>query len=153
MARAQNTVELVRRRRVGARGGDARAARRTAETTLELEGVSGREVSILLTDDAEIQTLNRDFRGLDAPTDVLAFAFDETEGAPSPTLGDVVVSVERAKAQARSRRVELDAELELLVVHGTLHLLGYDHAESEEARAMRRRTRAIRRQLAKARAR
>lgn len=118
-------------------------------TTLTLEGADAREVSILLTDDHEIQDLNRAYRGFDKPTDVLAFALDEAEdGAVDPSLGDVVVSVERAQQQAVSRRVDLDAELELLVVHGTLHLLGYDHDDPDEARVMRNRTRAIRRYLA-----
>ena len=141
-------VSLSRRRRDGARGGDGRAVKRAAAATLELEGVADREVSILLTDDREIHELNRDFRGVDKPTDVLAFALDEAEnGAMDPSLGDVVVSVERARQQASGRRVTLDAELELLVVHGTLHLLGYDHDEADEARRMRNRTRAIRRHL------
>jgi probable rRNA maturation factor len=63
----------------------------------------------------------------------------------------VVISVERARAQAASRRVTLDAELELLAVHGALHLLGYDHEAPDEARAMRARTRSIRARLARAR--
>lgn len=141
-------IEVTRRRRAGARGGDTRAVRRAVEATLELEGASGREVSVLLTDDQEIQQLNREYRGADKPTDVLAFALDEA-GGPHGPLGDVIVSVERARAQATSRRVTLESELELLVVHGTLHLLGHDHAEAEEARRMRARTRAIRRHLAR----
>jgi probable rRNA maturation factor len=60
-----------------------------------------------------------------------------------------VISVERARVQAKSRRVELDHELELLAVHGTLHLLGYDHAKARDARIMRARTRAIRRQISR----
>lgn len=145
-------VELTRRRRRGARGGDARAVKRAILQTLELEGVRGREVSLLLTDDAEIHQLNRDFRQADKPTDVLAFALDEVEGPQlDPSLGDVVISVERAATQAASRRTSLDAELELLAVHGTLHLLGYDHAEPSEARVMRNRTRAVRRSLSKRR--
>lgn len=139
-------VLIERRRRKGARGGAARQVRRAVEAVLAYEGAVHREVSVLLTDDAEIQTLNRDYRGVDKPTDVLAFAMDEA-GAVDLSLGDVVISVERARAQAASRNVELDRELELLAVHGTLHLLGYDHAEPGEARVMRNRTRAIRRGL------
>jgi probable rRNA maturation factor len=122
--------------------------RRAVEVTLEMESAGEREVSVLLTDDREIHGLNRDYRGADKPTDVLAFALDES-GRVETSLGDVVISVERAAAQAKSRRVTLDAELELLAVHGTLHLLGYDHAQADEARLMRRRTRAIRRRLAR----
>lgn len=146
-----NLIELVRRRREGARGGNARGVRRAVALTLEHEEVEGREVSVLLTDDREIHQLNLDFRGQDKPTDVLAFAFDEAVGPVfSPSLGDVVISVERAEAQAKSRKVNLDAELELLAVHGTLHLLGYDHVEADEARVMRNRTRAVRRRIGKA---
>ncbi len=142
------SVALTRRRRHGAAGGDGRAVKRAAAATLEAEGAHDREVSILLTDDREVHDLNRAYRGVDKPTDVLAFALDEAEdGAMDPSLGDVVVSVERARHQAERRRVTLDAELELLVVHGTLHLLGYDHDAPEPARIMRNRTRAIRRLL------
>ncbi len=143
-------VEVTRRRRPGAKGGDSRAVRRAVEATLAAEDAVGREVSVLLTDDGEIHALNRDYREKDKPTDVLAFALDEA-GGPAGPLGDVIISVERAEAQARSRRVTLASELELLAVHGTLHLLGYDHAEPDEAERMRARTRSIRRRLARAR--
>ncbi len=145
-------VELLRRRKDGASGGSARWVQKAVEKTLELEKISGREVSVLLTDNEEIHQLNHEFRGVDQPTDVLAFALDEGDVGPQDTsLGDVVISVEYAKKQAISRKVTLDAELELLAVHGTLHLLGYDHAEPEEARQMRNRTRTIRRALAQVR--
>ena len=122
--------------------------KRAIEHTLRSEGAHGREVSLLLTDDEEIHELNRQWRGKDKPTDVLAFALDEAGESFGP-LGDVIVSVERAGAQAKSRRVPLDQELELLVVHGTLHLLGYDHEAPEDARRMRRRTRQIRSALSR----
>lgn len=142
-------VDFLRRRRPGARGGDAKHVKRAVLATLAAEGASERDVAVLLTDDAEIHVLNRDFRGVDKPTDVLAFSLDEAEGGSlDASLGDVIISVERAAKQARSRKVTLDAELELLAVHGTLHLLGYDHAEPGEAREMRSRTRAIRRTIA-----
>lgn len=141
------SLSITRRRRVGARGGQQKTVERAVAMTLELEDAAGREVSVLLTDDREIHALNLEYRQKDKPTDVLAFALDEAAGPVGP-LGDVVISVERAAAQARSRRTTLDAELELLAVHGTLHLLGYDHAEPGEARVMRARTRAVRRRLA-----
>lgn len=154
-------VFLTRRRRKGAAGGDAELVRRAVEATLELEGASGREVSVLLTDDREIHVLNRDYRHKDAPTDVLAFAYDEVDAGEgvSPVgpaevlmpLGDVIISVERAEKQAVSRRVALASELELLAVHGTLHLLGYDHAEPAEAKRMRAKTRTVRGRLARSR--
>jgi probable rRNA maturation factor len=139
-------IEVVRRRREGAQGGRAKNVERAIRETLEREASEGRDVEVLLTDDAEIHALNRDYRHKDRPTDVLAFAFDEAEGPKGP-LGQLVISVERARSQARSRRVTLDRELELLAVHGTLHLLGYDHAEPDDAKKMRARTRVIRRAL------
>jgi probable rRNA maturation factor len=145
-------VHVLRRRRRGALGGDVAALRAAILATLEAEGATAREVSLLLSDDRELHELNLAYRGKDRPTDVLAFALDEAEdGAVDPSLGDVVISVERARAQAASRRVTLDAELELLAVHGALHLLGYDHEAPDEARAMRARTRSIRARLARAR--
>lgn len=139
-------VEITRRRSKGAKGGSIHTVKRAVLAVLEAEGAKDREVSVLLTDDREIHVLNRDYRHKDKPTDVLAFAYDEA-GGPSASLGDVVISVERAQLQATSRRVSLASELELLAVHGTLHLLGYDHGEPAEAKRMRARTRAIRRRL------
>lgn len=139
-------VRIGRRRRKGARGGELRALRRAVEATLLEEGAEHRELSLLLTDDAEIQELNLRWRGLDRPTDVLSFALDEA-GGPEGLLGDVVISVETALRQASRRRVSLDQELELLAVHGSLHLLGHDHALPEEAGRMRAKTRKIRRAL------
>lgn len=89
------------------------------------------EISIVLSDDAELHDLNRRYRGIDGPTDVLSFS-QEGEGAePSGhrgtrVLGDVIVSMDRAGAQARARSANLRDELCFLVAHGVLHLLGYD---------------------------
>ena len=99
-------------------------------------------LSVVITDDAEIQTLNRQFRSVDAPTDVLAFAQEATEQpfitAPEepPYLGDVILSFPRALAQAAERGHSVEQEIRLLVVHGVLHLLGYDHATPEEKAGM-----------------
>jgi probable rRNA maturation factor len=84
-------------------------------------------LAVRLTTDAELRTLNRDFRDVDAPTDVLAFP-----GDGGLHVGDIAVSVERALAQAPDGA----AELRLLAVHGLLHCLGHDHAEPDEAAAM-----------------
>lgn len=94
------------------------------------------ELTIVITDDDALQELNRRFLGIDAPTDVLAFPNDtrgpfvEVPGYPY-YLGDVVISLPRAEAQALEAGHTTDAELQLLVVHGVLHLLGYDDAEEE----------------------
>ena len=96
------------------------------------------ELSILLTDDAYIQTLNETHRGKDRPTDVLAFAQNEGEAMPMPLdhglLGDVVISLDTAERQARGRKHSLIDEVSFLLAHGILHLLGYDHqTDAEEA--------------------
>lgn len=111
---------------------------------LEQFDSQSRELSILLVDDAAIQELNRKFRKVDRPTDVLSFSQQEGESNPlNPhLLGDVVVSVETARRQASEHQLSLDEELTLLLIHGILHLLGFDHERSdEEAEEMKHRTR------------
>lgn len=118
--------------------------------------LSGAELSVALVDDGAIRELNRDYRHKDKPTDVLAFAMEE--GAPSPApqgarmLGDVIVSIETAARQARKRRRPLLDELTMLLAHGLLHLLGYDHQTDAEEREMTAKTRELE-SAAKARAR
>jgi probable rRNA maturation factor len=115
--------------------------REIAELVLRAESTSG-QVAVVITDDMGIQELNRDFLGNDEPTDVLAFsAQEEAEGFVSAPevddyLGDVIVSYPRAVAQAEEAGQSAEQELALLVIHGLLHLLGYDHAEEEERTAM-----------------
>ena len=109
------------------------------------------DVTVVLVDDAEIHRLNRSYRKKDAPTDVLAFAMREGLRAPGDehNLGDVVISLETAARQARRRRKTLPAEVRTLVIHGVLHLLGYDHERSDaEARRMRAKERELARALA-----
>jgi probable rRNA maturation factor len=100
------------------------------------------EVVIVITDDASLEELNRRFRGVPQTTDVLAFA-DDTRGpfsggaAGFPRyLGDIVISLDRACAQAEEAGGTLEDELQVLTVHGTLHLLGYDHADAHEKEQM-----------------
>ena len=94
--------------------------------------------------------LNLEWRGVDRATDVLAFAQAEGPGgAPVGLLGDVVISVDTARRQAAERQTPVGAELDRLLIHGVLHLLGYDHERSAaEARRMQRRERDLARQLA-----
>lgn len=103
------------------------------------EQQSPLELSVLLTDDAQIQQMNRDFRGVDKPTDVLSFPAGEAlpgmEDA-DPYLGDIAISVPYAARQAAQAGHDLAGELQLLVIHGVLHLLGYDHDDPEEKAAM-----------------
>lgn len=94
-------------------------------------------LTVVLTDDAQLQTLNRDYLGHDTPTDVLSFPSDEPDPETGELyLGDILVSIPRATNQATTSGHSLEAEVQLLVVHGVLHLLGYDHAEPAEKERM-----------------
>ena len=116
-------------------------------------GVEAAEVSVTLTDDAHIHELNRTYRGIDRATDVLSFALTESEepeilGAPSgEVLGDIIISVERAREQAMAYGHSYLRELSFLTVHGMLHLLGYDHMEEAERLEMEAEQREIMEEL------
>ena len=141
------SVSVATRRRM--RGVRTAAVQRDATALLRLLGV-GAELSVLLVGDAEMQRLNRDYRHTDAPTDVLAFALREGEDGAvhADVLGDVVISLETAQRQADARGVPVAEEVRLLLTHGVLHLLGYDHERSRrEARAMFRTQRRLLQQL------
>ncbi|MEC7947414.1 MAG: rRNA maturation RNase YbeY [Myxococcota bacterium] len=122
-------------------GLDAKALRADAEWLLRRLAHPGAELSVVLCDDAFIRPLNRDYRGKDAPTDVLSFAMQEGEGVreDDPVLGDLVISAETAARQAAEQGHPIEVELRVLLVHGLLHLLGYDH-ERDEAEAEEMRT-------------
>ena len=108
-----------------------------ARLVLDLSGAPDADLTLVLTGDEQIQALNRDFLGIDAPTDVLSFPADEPDPETGRQyLGDVVFSLPRATEQAAQRGHAVQAELQLLVVHGVLHLLGHDHAEPEEKERM-----------------
>jgi probable rRNA maturation factor len=104
------------------------------------------ELSLLLTDDVEIQELNKTYRDLDKATDVLSFPQDEdaVNESGDTLLGDVVISVETAARQAEEHHLSFNEELILLAIHGILHLLGYDHERSpQEAHIMQDKTQAV----------
>lgn len=132
---APNYEDLVEERLIR----DAVNAALAAATDEPDEGPA--EVSVLVTGDREIQDLNRTYRGVDRPTDVLSFALTEGEewsvppGLPRP-LGDVIVSYPYAVRQAGELDHSIDMELAWLVIHGTLQLLGYHHATEDEAEHM-----------------
>jgi probable rRNA maturation factor len=115
-------------------GADARALLRHL-------GLPGAELSVVLCDDAFIHDLNRTWRGKDAPTDVLSFAMQEGEdGDLNPdVLGDLVISLDTAGRQAAELGHPMPRELRVLLVHGLLHLLGYDHETLDDAVEMRSR--------------
>ncbi len=99
----------------------------------EYEAVEPRNVSVLITDDEEIHGLNLEYREKDAPTDVLSFPlFDENGYLDEYELGDIVISLERAKAQAEEYNHSLKREVAFLTAHSMLHLLGYDHENGEQ---------------------
>lgn len=112
---------------------------------LEGGGPGTAEVSVALVDDEYIRRLNRAYRGKDSPTDVLSFAFREGDQLPGgeELLGDVVVSLEAARRQSLDYGHSYEREVAFLVVHGVLHLLGYDHQDEEGRRAMRDREEAV----------
>lgn len=95
------------------------------------------DLTIVLTDDAQLQKLNLEYLGIDSPTDVLSFPATELDPETRATyFGDVLVSVPRAGEQAKTAGQPIESELQLLVVHGVLHLLGYDHAELRDKTKM-----------------
>ena len=116
---------------------------------LELEEVESDRplyLSLLLTNNQNIQVINRDFRDKDAPTDVISFAYHETEDfniGPYDTLGDIVISLERVEEQAVEYNHSFKREFYYVLTHGILHILGYDHIEEEDKKIMREREEAI----------
>jgi probable rRNA maturation factor len=130
-----------------------------AERALTAEGIDGAALSVVITDEATVQALNREYRGYDEPTDVLSFGLTErmkpaTDDAPSaepfplpPELseqvGEVVISYPTAVRQAAEHGHHVNDELALLLVHGILHLLGHDHDQPEETRVMHEREAAL----------
>jgi len=152
--------------------GYARTLRGDADRLLAALGLRRSELSVIIVDDATIRRLNREFRGKDSPTDVLSFSQIEDIGSrashldrlgevPGTLLGDVVISIDTALRQAARYRVTPAARLRTLLIHGTLHLVGYDHERSRvDARRMFARERelvkavsrrgTVRRQVAKA---
>ena len=110
---------------------------RAAEVVGKIYGVENSELSITLTDDENIHTLNKKYRNIDKPTDVLSFAFRESDepqilDSEFEILGDIIISVERAKIQAEDFGHSFLREIIFLEVHGLLHLLGYDHIEEQD---------------------
>jgi probable rRNA maturation factor len=134
-------------------------ARRIARDVLKAEGlVSPYEMSIFFTDSETVHELNRDYRGVDAPTDVIAFYMTyQTESSkeeffPSPPdgivhLGEIIISYPQAVTQATEQSHSVEQELALLIIHGVLHLLGYDHEKAEDESKMRPRERTLLKQI------
>ena len=127
--------------------------KKIARQILKAEGVAPPyEVSLVFTDSETVKQLNRDYRGIDEPTDVLAFYMlpqkeaDDSFALPPDgvtRLGEVIISYPQAVEQAKEQGHSTERELALLIIHGILHLLGYDHEEPEEEAEMRTREKAL----------
>jgi len=111
---------------------------RAATAALQHESKSlDHDLSIVLTDNAHLHELNLNYLGVDSPTDVLSFPSAETDPETGARyIGDILISIPRAQSQAEAAGHSLESEVQLLVVHGVLHLLGHDHAEPDEKARM-----------------
>lgn len=125
--------------------------RKIADKILSISGKPDAQLSILILDNSGIQEINREFLQRDRPTNVISFAMQEGEGAgiQPQLLGDVVISAERAASDAAAAQIPFEHELWFLLVHGVLHLIGYDHERRtvQEAELMEQREREIFSQL------
>jgi len=112
--------------------------KKAAQYTFEHQAVpKPYTLTILLSDDSQLRSLNQSYLGIDAPTDVLSFPSEESDPETGEKyLGDIVISIPRAERQARTAGHLLEAEAQLLVVHGVLHLLGHDHYTEAEKNVM-----------------
>src|SRR4030067_2036502 len=133
---------------------DRKSIKSNADNILLLCGSGNTELSILIVNNRVMRTLNRQYRGIDKPTDVLSFLPSPAtftyrgggagEGKPMRFLGDIVISMEKIHAQAAERGHSPDKEFKILLIHGILHLLGYDHEVSRaEAQRMSRKEKLI----------
>lgn len=113
--------------------------RKVARKILSVSGCPDAQLSVLIVDDAQIQEVNRDYLGKDRPTNVISFAMQEGEGEgiQPDLLGDVVISAETAARDAEEAKTSFESELYFLLLHGILHLLGYDHERGTQSEAKR----------------
>lgn len=130
-------VEIIRRD--DGKEFPSRKLKKVAQKVLEIVEQDQAELCLVLVGNAEIRKLNAQFRKKDYPTDVLSFPAGDELPTGVQLLGDVIISVEKAREQAKEKRRTLDEELVMLLIHGIVHLLGYDHERSpKDARIMER---------------
>jgi probable rRNA maturation factor len=112
---------------------DLPRTRQALQKILELLEIEDKEVSVLIVDDEGIQKINLDYLGRDRPTNVISFSMSEGEfGDVNPSLlGDIIISAETAQRDADNHTIPLEDEIDFLLIHGTLHLLGYDHETTD----------------------
>lgn len=116
---------------------DANLLKKAIQMTLEILAKPEMDITLRLTGDQEMRQLNQTFRGIAHTTDVLAFNQDTIDPETNRLyLGDIIISVDRARQQAQEHGHSLEQEAAFLTIHGTLHLLGYDHARPEDHREM-----------------
>jgi probable rRNA maturation factor len=129
-------MQIHYRNEVRGSGVDARALKRAMRELLSAVGHGDDEISLTLVDDAAIRTINREQRGKDTPTDVLSFPLEPEPFAQERLLGDIVISIDTARRQATDYDAPLQREIERLMIHGLLHVLGHDHMEPDERALM-----------------
>lgn len=129
-------MQIHYRNDVRGSGLDARALKSAMRKLLASVDRGDATISLTLVNDAAIRELNREHRGKDAPTDVLSFPLEPEPFAHEKLLGDIVISIETARRQAADYDAPLQREIERLMIHGLLHVLGHDHMEPDERRAM-----------------
>jgi len=139
-------VDLVRR--AAGKKISSRWLKQVALVLLRLAKREDAELSLALIGNAEMQQLNARYRHKDYPTDVLSFPAASNLPTDTPLLGDVIISIDKAAEQAKEQRRTLDQEIVTLLIHGIVHLLGYDHERSaKDARIMTRMEKKMARQL------
>jgi len=124
------------RNQVRRSGVDARALKAAMRKLLESVDEPDAAISVTLVDDDTIAVLNREHRGKNNPTDVLSFPLEPEHFANERLLGDIVISVDTARRQAADYDAPLQREIERLMIHGLLHVLGHDHVDPQERRRM-----------------
>jgi len=129
-------MKIHYRNEVRGSGIDARAIRSTMRKLLAGVDRTDAAISLTLVDDAAIRAINREHRGKDQPTDVLSFPLEPEPFAQEQLLGDIVISLETARRQAADYDATLQREVERLMIHGLLHVLGHDHMEPGERQEM-----------------
>ena len=116
---------------------DTKLLKQAIALTLDYLEKPEMDITLRLAGDSELRQLNQTFRGMAKSTDVLAFNQDTTDPETNRLyLGDIIISIDRARQQAQEQGHSIDQEVALLAIHGTLHLLGYDHGIPEEKRIM-----------------
>ena len=118
---------------------DKELLNKVASFALEYENVKKALVNIIIVDNDEIRKINKEYRGIDRETDVISFALEDDDTfikLPIRVLGDIYISIDKAKSQAEEYGHSLKREMSFLVVHGILHLLGYDHMNESDEKVM-----------------